>query len=97
MSSSEDRKQEDRKQEDNKQYGAQGAKTTHYGEDGYAVLLLDEPAEGIRRLTLNRPDKRNALNHQLRGEVLHALQTGDADPAVRVMIVRGAGTCFSAV
>lgn len=96
MSSSEDRKQEDRKQEDNKQSGAQGAKATHYGEDGYTVLLLDEPAAGIRRLTLNRPDKRNALNHQLRGEVLHALQAGDADPAVRVMIVRGAGTCFSA-
>jgi enoyl-CoA hydratase len=82
--------------EDNKQYGAQGAKPTHYGEDGYGVLLVDEPAEGIRRLTLNRPDKRNALSHQLRGEVLHALDTGDADPGVRVMIVRGAGTCFSA-
>ena len=78
------------------QYSAQGAKTTHYGENGYEVLLVDDPAEGIRRLTLNRPDKRNALNHQLRGELLHALQLGDDDPAVRVMIVRGAGKCFSA-
>jgi enoyl-CoA hydratase len=71
-------------------------KTTHYGEDGYQVLLIDEPAPYVRRITLNRPEKRNALNHQLRGEVLHALQTGDADPSVHVMIVRGAGTCFSA-
>jgi enoyl-CoA hydratase len=81
---------------DDKQRGARGGKSTHYGEDGYGVLLVDEPAAGIRRLTLNRPDKRNALNHQLRGEVLHALQTGDADPEIRVMIVRGAGSCFSA-
>lgn len=67
-----------------------------YGENGYEVLLVDDPVEGVRRLTLNRPDKRNALNHQLRGELLHALEAGDRDPAVKVMIVRGAGTCFSA-
>ena len=59
-------------------------------------MLIDEPAPYVRRITLNRPEKRNALNHQLRGEVLHALQTADADPSVHVMIVRGAGTCFSA-
>jgi enoyl-CoA hydratase len=77
-------------------YGAGASKATHYGEDGYEVVLVDEPNEGIRRITLNRPEKRNALNHQLRGELLHALERGDADPAVRVMIVRGAGKCFSA-
>ena len=53
-------------------YGAEVSKATHYGEDGYEVLLIDEPSAGIRRLTLNRPEKRNALNHQLRGELLHA-------------------------
>ncbi len=57
-------------------------------EDGYKVILIDEPAEGIRRITLNRPDKRNALNHQLRGEVLHALQAADSDPNVKVMHTR---------
>ncbi len=77
-------------------YGARAAGTTHYGENGYEVLLVDEPAEGILRITLNRPNKRNALNHQLRGELLHALQSADADDSVRVMIVRGAGKCFSA-
>jgi len=40
--------------------------------------------------------RRNALNHALRGELLDALVQGDADPAIRVQIVRGAGTCFSA-
>jgi enoyl-CoA hydratase/carnithine racemase len=62
----------------------------------YSVILVDAPAPQLRRITLNRPEKRNALNHALRGEVLHALQEGDADPEVRVQIVRGAGKCFSA-
>src|SRR3954462_11273468 len=50
----------------------------------------------VRRVTLNRPEKRNALNHALRGGILDALRAADADPEVRVMIVRGAGPCFSA-
>ncbi|MAG31334.1 MAG: enoyl-CoA hydratase [Deltaproteobacteria bacterium] len=62
----------------------------------YTVLLVDEPAPHVRRFTLNRPEKRNALNHTLRAEVLHALRAGDLDPDVHVMIVRGAGPCFSA-
>jgi enoyl-CoA hydratase len=64
--------------------------------DDYTVVLVDEPAPHVRRITLNRPEKRNALNHALRGQLIHALQEGDADPAVHVMIVRGAGPCFSA-
>lgn len=60
------------------------------------VLLVDEPAPHVRRLTLNRPEKRNALSHQLRAELINALHEADQDPDVRVMIVRGAGTCFSA-
>jgi enoyl-CoA hydratase len=63
---------------------------------GYTVVLIDEPAPQVRRVTLNRPEKRNALNHALRGELLTALREGDRDPDVRVQIVRGAGKCFSA-
>ena len=37
------------------------------------VLLLDDPLPGVRRLTLNRPEKRNALNNELRGAILDAL------------------------
>jgi len=59
------------------------------------VVLIDNPAPQVRRITLNRPEKRNALNHPLRGGILRALQEADADPSVRVMIVRGAGKCFS--
>jgi enoyl-CoA hydratase len=60
-----------------------------------AILLIDESAPKVRRLTLNRPEKRNALSNQLRGEILRALQEADRDDAVHVSIVRGAGTCFS--
>jgi enoyl-CoA hydratase len=59
-------------------------------------VLVDDPAPQVRRITLNRPEKRNALNHELRGGILRALQAADQDPAVRVMIVRGAGSSFSA-
>ena len=62
--------------------------------DFESIIYLKE--DGIAFITLNRPQKRNALNHALRGAIIHALQEGDADPDVRVMILRGAGKCFSA-
>jgi enoyl-CoA hydratase len=60
------------------------------------ILLIDDPAPFVRRFTLNRPEKRNALSNGLRGELLSGLEAADADPEIRVMILRGAGTCFSA-
>ena len=60
------------------------------------LVLIDDPASQVRRLTLNRPDKRNALSHALRSQLFDALRAADADPAVRVVIIRGAGSCFSA-
>jgi enoyl-CoA hydratase len=62
----------------------------------YSVILLDDPAPGVRRITLNRPEKRNALFHPLRGEILEALREADEDRDVKVSIIRGAGKCFSA-
>jgi enoyl-CoA hydratase len=59
------------------------------------LILIDEPAPNVRRLTLNRPAKRNALSNALRGEMFAALEAADRDPEVRVIIIRGAGTCFS--
>jgi enoyl-CoA hydratase len=60
------------------------------------VLLLDEPLPHVRRLTLNRPDKRNALDDELRLALFTALRDADADAAVSVIVIRGAGKCFSA-
>ena len=62
----------------------------------YQVILVDHPSEGVARITLNRPEKRNAISTPMRTELLHALETHDDDPDVRVTIIRGGGDCFSA-
>ena len=61
-----------------------------------AVLLVDEPRPRVRRLTLNRPHKRNALNDELRLALFVALRAADADESVSVVVIRGAGACFAA-
>ena len=60
------------------------------------LVLIDTPAPHVARFTLNRPEKRNALNNPLRGQLIEGLQAADVDPDVRVSIIRGAGTSFSA-
>jgi enoyl-CoA hydratase len=62
----------------------------------YQFILVDDPRPSVRRITLNRPEKRNALNNALRGELFDALERADRDPQVHVSILRGAGSCFSA-
>ena len=59
-------------------------------------ILIDDPRPLVRRLTLNRPDKRNALSNALRAALFAALEAADCDETVRVTIIRGAGSCFSA-
>lgn len=59
------------------------------------LILVDTPADHVRRITLNRPDKRNAISTPMRVELLDALRAHDSDPEARVTIVRGAGPCFS--
>ncbi len=61
----------------------------------YQFIEVDQPVAGICRITLNRPEKRNAINNPMRGEILSALQAADRNAVVRVSILRGAGTCFS--
>ena len=64
--------------------------------DSDQLVLADDPAPGVRRLTLNRPEKRNALSNALRSQLFDHLRAGDIDTGIRVMIIRGAGSCFSA-
>jgi enoyl-CoA hydratase len=59
------------------------------------VVEIDDPIPGVRRFTLNRPEKRNALSNALRGALLEGLQSADGDEEVKVSIIRGAGKCFS--
>ena len=60
-----------------------------------SLVEVDAPAPRVRRLTLNRPERRNAISTPMRVELLDALRAHDADPDVGVTIVRGAGACFS--
>jgi enoyl-CoA hydratase len=61
----------------------------------YELLLIDHPRPRIKRITLNRPEKRNALSNQLRTELFDALERSDRDQEIGVSILRGAGSCFS--
>ena len=61
----------------------------------YEFIQIDDPAASVRRITLNRPEKRNAIHNLMRGEILAALREADQDDTIRVTIVRGAGPCFS--
>ena len=60
------------------------------------VLLLDDPLPRVRRLTLNRPEKRNALNDALRGALFDELRRADRDRDISVIVIRGAGPAFCA-
>lgn len=62
----------------------------------YETITLDATPAGIAILTLNRPDKRNAFNGQVIGEITDALETIEEQDGVRVLILRGAGKVFSA-
>lgn len=62
----------------------------------YQNIILDDPADKVRRITLNRPNKRNALSNALRTELFDALEAADRDDSISVMIIRGAGPSFSA-
>ncbi len=61
-----------------------------------ALLNEETLSEGVVRLTLNRPEKRNPLSNALRGELFEALERLDRDPDHRVTILCGAGGNFSA-
>jgi methylglutaconyl-CoA hydratase len=60
-------------------------------EDHKVLFSVDQ---SIARITLNRPDKRNALNDELVSEFKDALRTAARDATVRVVLVTGAGKDF---
>ena len=56
------------------------------------VLVDDDDA--VRTVTLNRPQKRNAIDIELRIALAEAIESADRDPGIRVIIVTGAGRVF---
>ena len=59
-----------------------------------AVLVENHGA--VRVLTMNRPEKRNALNTELSRALLAAFQTADKDDSVRCVVLTGSGQAFCA-
>jgi enoyl-CoA hydratase len=60
------------------------------------LIVLDTPRAMVQRITLNRPEKRNALSNDLRKALFETIEAADRNPDIRVTILRGAGSCFSA-
>ena len=60
----------------------------------YDHLLITTSAAGVRTITLNRPERLNAVNPRLAEEVPAALDDAAADDAVRVVVITGAGRGF---
>jgi len=58
-----------------------------------SIVLVDKH-DGIATVTLNRPDKLNALNRELRLAFCHAMQELRRDQDIRVVIITGAGRAF---
>jgi 2-(1,2-epoxy-1,2-dihydrophenyl)acetyl-CoA isomerase len=59
-------------------------------------LLIDHPAPHVRRLLINRPEARNAINAVVRDALYAALIAASGDHSVRAVIIGGAGGFFSA-
>src|SRR5881394_652562 len=60
------------------------------------MTLLIENRGAVRMLTLNRPEKRNALNTELTKTLLEAIRATDADESVGALVLTGAGPGFCA-
>jgi enoyl-CoA hydratase len=60
------------------------------------IVLVDEGAPGVRVLTMNRPEARNALSRELIEALFTALADADADPQVRAIVLTGTDPAFCA-
>lgn len=62
----------------------------------YHKLQIDRPADGILKITFNRPESYNSVDAETHTQITHIWKDIDADPSVRAVIVTGAGKAFSA-
>src|SRR5437773_1050837 len=58
------------------------------------VVLIEKPSPHISVLTLNRPERRNALSIQLLTELIAAIKVASDELDERVLVLRGAGAAF---
>lgn len=59
-------------------------------------LLLEDRGNGVRLVTLNRPESQNATNERLHGSLIAVWRHIAADPEARAVVLTGAGRAFSA-
>ncbi|MFH1032471.1 MAG: enoyl-CoA hydratase-related protein [Chloroflexota bacterium] len=63
----------------------------------YKTVLYEANHEThVAKVTLNRPDRMNALSVQLLGEMFHAIKVAERDNDINVIVLKGSGRCFSA-
>ncbi|EAW19847.1 enoyl-CoA hydratase/isomerase family protein [Aspergillus fischeri NRRL 181] len=67
-----------------------------YSTQTEGFILAETQQSSTRILTLNRPNKRNALCQALINELLHQLKIVSADPHIRAIVIAGSGAIFSA-
>ncbi len=62
----------------------------------YHHLKFDRPSDGVLLITINRPEKLNATDGALHGQLAEIWKDVDRDPETRVVVITGAGRAFSA-
>ncbi|MEO1137448.1 MAG: enoyl-CoA hydratase-related protein [Pseudomonadota bacterium] len=62
----------------------------------YETITFETPKDGIALITLNRPDRLNAYNGQMRIDMADAVRRASADDDIRVVVVTGSGRAFCA-
>lgn len=60
------------------------------------TILSEQAADGVVLVTMNRPQRRNALDRASYAGLIAALAAAEADEAVRAVVLTGAGGCFTA-
>ncbi len=62
----------------------------------YAKIRVADESDGVRRVTLNNPERRNAIGPQMVNELLYALDDAHADEDIRTVVLTGEGKAFCA-
>ena len=62
----------------------------------YAKIRVADEGDGVRRVTLHNPERRNAIGPQMVNELLYAFEDAHADEDIRAVVVTGEGKAFCA-
>lgn len=60
-----------------------------------ATILTDTAAPGVTQITMNRPERRNALDRASYQGLIDAIKAAEAAPEIRAIVLTGAGGCFT--